>query len=135
MLEWVGRQFQEMPRKFGEVKVDAVMERSDGAVQKDQALRPLFRWGSGMTLKRTEVQYLLQKAATAEGLPADRFLSHSLRIGGASALYQVTADVELVKRMGRWSSSAVQRYLHDGGRVLKELSGRMARVDQRVHYT
>ena len=225
MLEWVGRQFQEMPRKFGEVKVDAVMVQAalltawffmmrasefcdsnglnldhilrgvDVKLTKDgqtadigssnevtvqfrktksdqeafgscktmgktgrqflcpvealenyrmvcpgrfngpEALRPLFRWGSGMTLKRTEVQYLLQKAATAEGLPADRFLSHSLRIGGASALYQVTADVELVKRMGRWSSSAVQRYLHDGGHVLKELSGRMARVDLRVHYT
>ena len=100
-----------------------------------EAERALFRWGNGVALKRIEVQSILQRAAVAEGLPADRFLSHSLRIGGASALFQVTADVELVKRMGRWTSSAVQRYLHDGGHVLKELSGRMARVDQRVHYT
>ena len=81
------------------------------------------------------MQYILQKAGAAVGLPADRFMSHSLRIGGASALYQVTADVELVKRMGRWSSSAVQRYLHDGGHVLKELATKMANVDQRIHYT
>lgn len=97
--------------------------------------KPLFRWGNGSTLKRTEVQFLLQKAAVAEGLPASRFLSHSLRIGGASALFQASADIELVKRMGRWSSSAVQRYLYDGGQTLKELSGKMARVEKHVHYT
>jgi len=99
------------------------------------AHKPLFRWGNGVTLKRTEVQYLLQKAAVAEGLPADRFLSHSLRIGGASALFQASADIELVKRMGRWSSSSVQKYLYDGGQTLKEMAGRMAQVDKKVHYT
>ena len=106
-----------------------------GRFKGPEAERALFRWGNGVALKRIEVQSILQKAAVAEGLPADRFLSHSLRIGGASALFQVTADVELVKRMGRWTSSAVHRYLHDGGHVLKELSGKMARVNQRVHYT
>ena len=74
--------------------------------------RPLFRWASGAVLKRTEVQLLLQRAAQGVGLPPERFLSHSLRIGGATALYQATADIELVKRMGRWSSSTVQRYLY-----------------------
>ena len=99
------------------------------------AWAPLFRWADGSMLKRLEVQEILQRAARAEGLPADRFLSHSLRIGGASALFQVSADVELVKRMGRWSSAAVQRYLHDGGHVLKQLASKMANVDQRIHYT
>lgn len=100
-----------------------------------EAWLPLFRWADGSMLKRLEVQEILQRAARAEGLPADRFLSHSLRIGGASALFQVSADMELVKRMGRWSSAAVQRYLHDGGHVLKQLSTKMANVDQRIHYT
>ena len=100
-----------------------------------EAWAPLFRWADGSMLKRLEVQEILQRAARAEGLPADRFLSHSLRIGGASALFQVSADVELVKRMGRWSSAAVQRYLHDGGHVLKQLASKMANVDQRIHYT
>lgn len=78
---------------------------------------------------------ILQKAARAEGLPSDRFMSHSLRIGGASALFQASGEIELVKRMGRWSSSAVQRYFYDGGEVLKQLSGKMARVSQTIHYT
>ena len=100
-----------------------------------EALLPLFRWSGGATLKRAEVQAVLQRSAQAVGLPADRFMSHSLRIGGASALYQASGEIELVKRMGRWSSSAVQKYLFDGGEVLKGLSGKMARVEQRVHYT
>ena len=58
-------------------------------------------------------------AAAGVGLPPDRFMSHSLRIGGASALFQATADIELVKRMGRRASSAVQSYLFDGGTVTR----------------
>ena len=100
-----------------------------------EAHLPLFRWSSGPLLKRLEVQNILQKAAKSTGLPAERFQSHSLRIGGASALYQATGEVEVVKRTGRWTSSAVQRYLHDSGDVLKGLSKKMATVDQFVHYT
>ena len=100
-----------------------------------EAHLPLFRWATGGVLKRLEVQNILQKAARATGLPAERFQSHSLRIGGASALFQATGEVELVKRTGRWTSSAVHRYLHDSGDVLKGLSKKMASVDQYVHYT
>ena len=100
-----------------------------------EAHLPLFRWATGGVLKRLEVQNILQKVARATGLPAERFQSHSLRIGGASALFQATGEVELVKRTGRWTSSAVHRYLHDSGDVLKGLSKKMASVDQYVHYT
>ena len=100
-----------------------------------EALLPLFRWATGQVIKRVEVQELLKRAARAEGLPEERFLSHSLRIGGASALFQASGEIELVKRMGRWSSSAVQRYLHDGGDVIRGLSRGMANVDKKVHYT
>ncbi|CAE6959396.1 unnamed protein product [Symbiodinium sp. CCMP2592] len=100
-----------------------------------EALKPLFRWANGQMLKRTQVQYLLQQAAAGVGLPPGRFMSHSLRIGGASALFQATGEIEVVKRTGRWSSSAVQRYLHDGETALKQAASKMASVEQRVHYT
>lgn len=100
-----------------------------------EALKPLFRWANGQMLKRTQVQYLLQRAAAGVGLPPERFMSHSLRIGGASALFQATGEIEVVKRTGRWSSSAVQRYLHDGETALKQAASKMASVEQRVHYT
>ena len=100
-----------------------------------EALKPLFRWSSGQMLMRSQVQNVLQKAATACGLPAGRFMSHSLRIGGASALFQSTGEIELVKRNGRWSSSAVQRYLHDGEIAFRNTAEKMAKVEQKIHYT
>eukprot|EP00435_Cladocopium_sp_Y103_P045096 s974_g12.t2 len=96
-----------------------------------EGLLPLFRWASGGVVRRLEIQLLLQKAATAVGLPGDRFMSHSLRIGGATALFQATSDIELVKRLGRWSSSAVHRYLEDGGAVAQS-SEKMAKA--RISY-
>ena len=98
------------------------------------AWKPVFRWCKGTTLKRLEVQALLQKAAVAQGLPPARFMSHSLRIGGASALFQATGEIEAVKRAGRWTSSAVQRYLWDGGKT-KDYSRRMAEASGLLHYT
>ncbi|CAE7778356.1 unnamed protein product [Symbiodinium sp. CCMP2592] len=100
-----------------------------------EALQPLFRWANGQVLKRTQMQDLLQRAAKGIGLPPERFRSHSLRIGGASALFQATGEIELVKRTGRWSSSAVQKYLHDGETALKAAASKMARVEQKIHYT
>ena len=117
----------EAMKKFQE----AAPRRFDGP----EAHQPLFRWASGQVLRRLEVQNILQKSAKAVGLPAERFQSHSLRIGGASALYQATGEIELVKRTGRWTSSAVHRYLHDSGDVLKGLAEKMANVDQYIHYT
>ena len=96
-----------------------------------EAVKPLFRWSSGKVLNRMEVQVLLQRAARGVGLPPERFLSHSLRIGGATALYQATMDVELVKRMGRWSSSAVHRYLQDGGGLIPKVAERMATMGEK----
>ncbi len=37
-------------------------------------------------------------------------VSHSLRIGGATALYRAGHDIEKIKRFGRWTSSAVHSY-------------------------
>ena len=108
-----------MPQRFGD---------------RAEALQPLFRWAKGTTLKRLEIQALLQKAAVAQNLPPSRFMSHSLRIGGASALFQATGEIETVKRAGRWSSSTVQRYLWDGGKT-KEYSKQMANATGLLHYT
>ena len=89
--------------------------------------QPLFRWSSGTALRRLDIQQLLQRAAEDVGLPQDRYMAHSLRIGGATALYQATSDIELVKRLGRWTWSAVHGYLEDDG-TIADSSRRMADV-------
>ena len=50
-------------------------------------------------------------------------------------MFQATGEIELVKRTGRRSSSAVQKYLHDGETALKAAASKMARVEQKIHYT
>ena len=120
VVEALGRLRQLAPQRFG---------------KGSEALKPLFRWSSGRMLTRGQVQNALQKAAVAQGLPPERFLSHSLRIGGASALFQATGEIELVKRAGRWSSSAVQRYLHDGDIAMRDVAAKMATVERKIHYT
>ena len=99
------------------------------------ALKPLFRWMDGGVLKREQVQEALQEAAKGVGLPPERFMSHSLRIGGASVLYQATGEIELVKRHGRWSSSAVQRYLHDKEKGEETMASKMVQAENIIHYT
>ena len=96
---------------------------------------PLFRWSNGNVLKREEVQGALQKAAEACGLPPSRFMSHSLRIGGASALYHATNDIEMVKRFGRWSSGAVHSYLWESATQYEGVAAAMAADRAVLHYT
>ena len=48
-----------------------------------------------------------------EGFPSERYGSHSLRVGGATALYHAGVPVEVIKRYGRWVSDCFQGYLWD----------------------
>ena len=88
--------------------------------------RPLCRRADGSPLRREYIQEVLEQAAREEGLPADRMRSHSLRIGGATALYHVYKDVELIKRYGRWSSSAFHGYLWEANEDARGLAASMA---------
>ena len=88
-----------------------------------EAEQPLFRWKSGQVIRRSRVQTALRMAAAAEGIPAEAIGSHSLRIGGASAMYRQGFDVEAIRRFGRWASDAVHSYLwetHDKQKGLAE---------------
>ena len=100
-----------------------------------EAHLPLFRWSSGAVLKREEIQACLQRGAEAVGLPPKRLMSHSLRIGGASALYHATNDIEMVKRFGRWSSGAVHGYLWESADQYKGVATQMANDKAVLHYT
>ena len=114
------RLWEVFPERFGE-----------GA----EAHLPLFRWGDGKLLHREEVQKALQEAAGAVGLPAERFRPHSLRIGGASALYHATGEIETVKRFGCWSSSAFHEYLWDSAEQYQGIAEKMAKDVATIHYT
>ena len=96
---------------------------------------PLFRGSSGSTLHHSQVQQLLQELAAACGLPAGRFVTHLLRIDGASALFHATNDIEVVKRYGRWQSGAFHRYLWNAAEQSRGMAEGMATVQATMHYT
>jgi hypothetical protein len=87
----------------------------------------LCRFANGRPVRREDVQHLLQLAAVAAGQDPGRMGSHSLRIGGATALYHTTQDLEIVKRFGRWASNAFHGYLWEAHEKQAGLATGMAR--------
>ena len=89
---------------------------------------PFFRFSSGACVLRSLIQAWLARAALGVGLPGARFGSHSLRIGGATAMYAICQDVELVKRFGRWISSSFSLYLWERKDATVDLANQMVQT-------
>ena len=68
---------------------------------------------------RTRIQNWLRVAATAVGVPAHRVGTHSLRIGGATALYNAGWELGAIQRFGRWASNSFHGYLWDSHSLQK----------------
>ena len=109
------------------------MQRHFGHRLRLEPHQPVCRRLNGAPLTRTQIQEALERAAVAEGLPPDRFRSHSLRIGGATALYHIYKDVEIIKRWGRWASTAFHAYLWEGRDDARDVAARMAADRTTLH--
>ena len=64
----------------------------------------VFSYGNGAVLHKSSVQKLLKEAAKRAGFEPADFTSHSLRAGGASAMYHNGFSAEEIQRRGRWVS-------------------------------
>lgn len=116
-------------QKIDHVAALARLQRQHPERWQQEKGQPLFRSASGRMLKRSRIQELLGMAASACGIDPARMGSHSLRIGGATALYKAGVDVETIKRIGRWSSSAVHAYLWDTHERQKGMAAKMVQED------
>ena len=76
-------------------------------------------------MTRDDLQAVLTKAAEASGDDPARFGSHSLRFGGASALWAATGDSALVQRWGRWKSDAFHGYIWEARDNAQGMAARM----------
>ena len=94
-----------------------------------EAGEALFRYKDGTPVQRSEIQGLIQLAALADGQAGSRYGSHSLRIGGATAIYLSTKDLDHVKRFGRWSSDSFHGYLWEAHERQKGLASSMAAAE------
>ena len=89
----------------------------------------LFAWDNGALVQRGEVQAILEQAAAACGVDPQYIGSHSLRFGGATALYAAFRDTAMVQRWGRWSSDAFQGYLWEARNNAKGVAEAMMKAD------
>ena len=83
----------------------------------------------GKPLRRAEIHASLARAASALGGDPGRMGTHSLRFGGASALWAAYRDSAVVKRWGRWDSEAFQGYLWEARSNAEGVSAAMAKAD------
>ena len=112
VLESVARVPRLFPQRFG---------------KGNESHMPVCRFANGEPVQRQHINARLERAASAEGYEPERFGSHSLRIGGATALYHAGMPVEVIKRYGRWASDAFQLYLWEGSEDATGLAQIMAK--------
>ncbi len=88
----------------------------------------------GQRVTRQILQDWLQAAARAEGIPQGRIGTHSLRIGGASALFNAGWDMTAIQRFGRWTGGlAFQGYLWETQDLTKGAARAMVGERGRLH--
>ena len=71
----------------------------------------------------------LRRAAVALGVDASQIGTHSLRFGGASALWAAYRDVGLIQRWGRWVSSAFHSYIWEPRTASRGVAAAMSAAD------
>ena len=101
----------------GATFIDAVAEisnmlRVDPTPPSRDNSTPLFRDpSSNDPIRYSDLLALLRCMMHAIGENADQFGTHSLRIGGATALFACGADETVIRTMGRWSSDIHRLYV------------------------
>ena len=86
------------------------------------ASRSLFLWPSEAPLTSSGFCTRLLSGCKKAGLKGN-FNGHSLRIGGATALAAREVEVEVIRKLGRWRSDSVRRYLKEPKEVLAKTAG------------
>lgn len=83
---------------------------------------PLFRRADGRPITHDDVNKILKKFAQDEGLNPAEFASHSLRIGGATAIFAAGGSPLVIRTMGRWSSDIYEIYVRANDATVEKWS-------------
>ena len=93
-----------------------------------------MRWEDGSPVTRDQVRGILRRGGLLLGLPADATGTHSLRSGGATALYNATqGNTKVVQRMGRWASDVFEGYVWEDRSLTRGMSARMLAAPWTIH--
>ena len=72
---------------------------------------PLFIFRDGQPVKPDHMRQCLRNAIKMIGLNQHLYSVHSLHVGRSTDLFLMGLSVETIKKLGRWKSNAVYRYL------------------------
>ena len=95
-------------------------------VYRGKSSGPLFLLQSGAPLTRTRLVTELRKVLSDLGLEAEHFSGHSFRKGAATTAAARGIPDSQIKILGRWKSSAFQRYLQPSDGHVANLAARLS---------
>ena len=72
---------------------------------------PLFRFSCGQPVSATYFRSILKQILTKLNLDPKIYTTHSFRIGGATQAHAQNFTISQIKQLGRWKSSAFQKYI------------------------
>lgn len=82
---------------------------------------PLFKWSNGQFVSREHFAALLKLNLIASGFPAGNYKTHSFRIGACSFASSNGLSDDQIMKIGRWKSTAFQKYIRMPTRFAKPL--------------
>ena len=87
---------------------------------------PLLEAPGGWIASREAIATSIKTAAVELNFPASDFATHSLRIGGATALFGAGVPFEEVRRFDRWASDCWRRYVYESRESTRDFASKMA---------
>jgi len=87
---------------------------------------PFFLYKNGQPLTKSTFTARIRQALQAIGLPQENFAGHSFRIGAATSAAQAGIEDSVIRKMGRWSSSAFLAYIRTPREHLASFSSTLA---------
>ena len=93
---------------------------------------PLFIHDDGSPLTRSGLVSAVCAALSGAGVDLTRYTGHSFRIGAATAAAQAGLPDSMIQTLGRWRSSAFQRYIRMPASTLLSISHTLVHVHARA---
>ena len=87
---------------------------------------PLFVHDNGSPLTRAGLVSAVRAALSEGSVDLSRYTGHSFRIGAATAAAQAGLPDSMIQMLGRWRSSAFQRYIRTPASTLLSISHTLA---------
>jgi len=95
---------------------------------------PLFVFKDGSYLTRDRLIVYTHRVLSSAGMATKGYSGHSFRIGAATTAALAGVEDSIIKMLGRWESSAYQRYLRMPRDSLAAISARLSVLGDQLTY-